>query len=82
MSEYVLQIKYGEDEAAVRVPLSGCSPDKAEVKRQALVHALQSGVDLHAPPVSLHALDADLPADVTVDPTRVTDVALLAPDEG
>ena len=65
----------------MRVPLTGLSPDEAEVKRQALVHALQSGVDMHAPPVSLQQLDADLPGDVTVDPTRVTDIALLAPDD-
>ena len=81
MADYVLQIKYGEDEEPVRVPLVGCSPEDAEVKRQALVHAVQNGVDMHAPPVPLQQLDADLPADVTVDPTRVTDIALLDPDE-
>jgi hypothetical protein len=80
MSDYVLQITYGDDEPAVHVPLRGCSPEDAETKRQALVHALQNGVDMHAPPVSLHDLDADLPEGIEVDPGRVTDVALVDDD--
>ena len=78
MADYVLQISYG-DEPALHVPLTGCSPDEAETKRQALVHAVQNGVDMHAPPVSLHDLDADLPEGITVDPQRVTDIALVDP---
>lgn len=80
MPDYVLQISYGEDDPPVHVPLTDISPDDAETKRQALTHALQNGVDMHAPPVSLDALDADLPAGIVVDPTRVTDVALIDPD--
>jgi hypothetical protein len=32
---------------------------------------------MHSPPISLHDIDADLPEDVEVDPTRVVDVALI-----
>ncbi|MGN6608876.1 MAG: hypothetical protein ACTHMS_17925 [Jatrophihabitans sp.] len=79
MPDYVLRISYGEDDEPVDVPLTGLSPEDAETKRQALAHELQSGIDMHAPPVSLANLDADLP-DVTVDTGRVTEVDLLDAD--
>ena len=80
MGDYVLQIRYPEGEAPIRVRLSGLSPEEAEFRRQALVRAIREGVDMHAPPVPLAQLDPELPGDVTVDPGRVTEVDLLDAD--
>ncbi len=80
MGDYVLQIRYPEGEAPIRVRLAGLSPEEAEIKRQALARAIREGLDMNAPPVSLAQLDPDLPADVTVDTPRVTEIDLLDAD--
>lgn len=77
MSDYVLEIRYGEDEPPVQVELSSCTPEEAEDKRRALVEEFEHAIEMHAPPLSLHDIDADLPAGVHVDPARVTDVLLV-----
>jgi hypothetical protein len=77
MSDYVLEIRYREDEPSLQVPLTGCTPDEAEAKRQALIEEIEHAIKLHTPPVALNDMDADLPADVQIDPARVTDVLLV-----
>lgn len=80
MSDYLLEIRYGETDAPVQLRLAGCTPEEAENKRQAIVRELEHALSMHAVPVALHDLDSDLPAGVTVDPGRVTDVELRSDD--
>jgi hypothetical protein len=77
VSDYVLEIRYGQGEPPVQARLSGCTPEEAESKRQAVARHLDHAIEMHSPPISLHDIDADLPEDVEVDPTRVVDVALI-----
>ena len=78
MSDYVLEIRYGEDEDPARIELDGCSADDAEVARQAILHRIEHAMDIGAPVIYSHATDENPRAGVPVDPSRVTGVDLVA----
>jgi hypothetical protein len=79
MSDYVLEVHYGEDDEPVRVPLVDCDPDDAEVERQALVSRIEHAHDINAP--EIFATDTPPGSDIAIDPARVTSVDLVEPDD-
>lgn len=79
VSDYVLQVHYGEQDPPVRIPLRGVTADDAEVRRQALVTELEHAREIEAPLVYSDATVAAPEAGVPLDPTRVTGVDLVAP---
>ena len=73
----MLEIRFGDGEQTVLVPLPGCTPEQAETKRDAVAQELEHAVEISAPLVSLHDIDPDLPEGIAVDPSRVVEVDLV-----
>jgi hypothetical protein len=76
---YVLEIRYGADEAPVRIELPGYDADAAELKRQTLATEIAHAVEIEAPLIYSDATADDQQAGVAIDPARVTSVDLLDP---
>lgn len=75
MSDYVLVVHYGESDEPVSVPLRGCTPDDAEVERQALITRIDHAHEINVP--EIFARDTQPGADIAIDPARVTSVDLV-----
>jgi hypothetical protein len=75
MSDYALQVNYGDGEPAVRIGLGGCGPDDAETAREALIQEIEHAVEIEAPLMSWAPSDAAEP--VSIDPVKVTSVDLV-----
>ena len=79
MSDYVLVVHYSEADEPVTVPLPGCSPDDAEVERQALITRIDHAHEINVP--EIYARDSQPGADIAIDPARVTSVDLIDAEE-
>jgi hypothetical protein len=77
MSDYELEVHYGEDEPPVRIPMADCDADDAEAARQALRKRIEHAIDLEAPLVYSEATDDHPDAGIAIDPTRVTSIDLV-----
>lgn len=80
MSDYVLEVRYGEDNEPVQVRLNGFNPDDAEIARQSLVTQVEHAVTIEAPEIRPDL--GELDPDVTIEPARVTSVDLVEPTVG
>lgn len=80
MGDYVLQIRYGETEPPLRIPLDGVSPEDAEVRRQELVTEIDHALEIRAPEIYSDATPEQPSAGVAIDPARVTSVELVDAD--
>jgi hypothetical protein len=74
MSDYVLEVHYGEGADPIRIALHGCTPEEAEVARQDLAQEIEHAVEIEAP-----MMYSDLATDIAIDPARVTRVDLVEP---
>jgi hypothetical protein len=81
MSDYVLEVHYGDDEPPVRIELTGCSPDDAETERQSLVTEIEHALQIEAPLIYSKATGDRPHAGTPIDPTRVTSVDLVEPSD-
>lgn len=75
MTDYALLVHLGDGEAPIRVPLPPCTPDEAEVERQALVSRVEAAVEIDAP--EINARDTAPGNDIAIDPHLVTGVDLI-----
>jgi hypothetical protein len=77
VTDYVLEVRYGDDEPPTRVGLANCDADEAETARQALVKQVEHALAIEAPVVYSDATEDDPEAGVPIDPTKVTSVDLV-----
>jgi hypothetical protein len=79
VTDYVLQVNYGDGEPPTRVALPGCSADDAEVARQTLLREIEHALSIEAPLIYSGATDDEPETGAPIDPTRVTSVDLVDP---
>jgi hypothetical protein len=75
MSDYALEVHYGDGEPAVRIELPGCGADDAETLRESLIQEIEHAVEIEAPLMSWAPNGSD--AEVSIDPAKVTSVDLI-----
>jgi hypothetical protein len=78
MTDYVVMIHLGEADAPVRVALTDCSPEDAEVRRREIATEIEHAVEIEAPLIYTEATPDDPTAGVPIDPARVTRVDLIS----
>jgi hypothetical protein len=78
MSDYALEVKYGDGEPAIRIELPGYRVDDAETAREALIQEIEHAVEIEAP--LMYWAPADSEAAATIDPAKVTSVDLVETD--
>lgn len=75
MSNYALEVHYGDGEPPVRIELPGYPAAEAEIAREALIQEIEHAVEIEAPLMSWAPSDAAEP--VSIDPVKVTSVDLV-----
>jgi hypothetical protein len=75
MSDYALEVHYGDGEPTVRIELPGCAADDAETARESLIQEIEHAVEIEAPLMSWSPTGSD--AEVAIDPAKVTSVDLI-----
>lgn len=82
VSDYVLEVHFGEDEPPLRIALPGRTADDAELRRRTLLTEIEHALEIEAPLIWSDSTDEHPQAGVPIDPTRVTQVDLVAPFPG
>jgi hypothetical protein len=77
MSDYALEVHYGDGEPAVRIELPGFTADDAETARESLIQEIEHAVEIEAPLMSWSPAGAGPEAAVPIDPAKVTSVDLI-----
>ncbi|HJQ44011.1 MAG TPA: hypothetical protein VJ831_13060 [Jatrophihabitantaceae bacterium] len=49
MPDYAIEVRYGNGQPTVRIPLSGVTPDEAETDRQLVAHEIEHARELGSP---------------------------------
>ena len=78
MSDYALEVHYGDGEPPVRIELPGCPAGEAETARESLIQEIEHAVEIEAPLMTWAPANADPEAGAQIDPARVTSVDLIA----
>ena len=77
MSDYALEVHYGDGEPPVRIELPGCRAEDAETARESLIQEIEHAVEIDAPLMYWAPTDSDPKAGVPIDPAKVTSVDLI-----
>jgi hypothetical protein len=77
MSNYALEVHYGDGEPTVRIELPGCSADEAEIARESLIQEIEHAVEIEAPLMTWAPSNSDQAAGAEINPARATSVDLI-----
>lgn len=77
MSEYALEVHYGDGEPPTRIELPGYRAEDAETARESLIQEIEHAVEIEAPLMSWAPTDSDPAAGTPIDPATVTSVDLI-----
>jgi hypothetical protein len=77
MTEYTLEVKYGDGEPTIRIELPGYRVDNAETARESLLQEIEHAVEIEAPLMSWAPDNSDSEAVTVIDPSMVTSVDLV-----
>jgi hypothetical protein len=77
MSNYALEVHYGDGEPTVRIELPGCSADEAEIARESLLQEIEHAVEIEAPLMTWAPENSDQAAGAEINPARATSVDLI-----
>ena len=77
MSDYVLEVHFGDGEPTVRIDLPGLGPDDAETARESLAHEIEHALEIEAPLMYWSPAGTSAEAGVPIDPAKVTSVDLV-----
>jgi hypothetical protein len=77
MSDYALEVHYGDGEPPVRIDLPGYRAEEAETDRESLIQEIEHAVEIEAPLMYWAPTDSDAKAGVPIDPAKVTSVDLI-----
>ena len=75
MSDYALEVRYGDGEPSIRIELPGYRAGDAETAREALIQEIEHAVEIEAP--LMNWAPSDEQAVALIDPARVTSVDLV-----
>ena len=77
MSDYALEVHYGDGEPPVRIELPGYRAKDAETARESLIQEIEHAVEIEAPLMYWTPTDSDSEAGAPIDPAKVTSVDLI-----
>lgn len=77
MSDYALEVKYGDGEPTVRIELPGCPVEEAATARESLIQEIEHAVEIEAPLMTWAPDNADPESGAEINPARVTSVDLI-----
>ncbi|HEY2175715.1 MAG TPA: hypothetical protein VGH85_18060 [Mycobacteriales bacterium] len=77
MSNYALEVHYGDGEPPVRIELPGYPAAEAEIAREALIQEIEHAVEIEAPLMTWAPDNSDQAAGAEIDPAKVTSVDLI-----
>jgi hypothetical protein len=77
MSDYALEVHYGDGEPSVRIELRGYRTEEAETARESLIQEIEHAVEIEAPLMNWAPPDSDPEAEAPIDPAKVTSVDLI-----
>jgi hypothetical protein len=75
MTDYALEVQYGDGEPPIRIELPGYRAGDAETAREALVQEIEHALEIEAP--LMNWAPADDQAVAYINPARVTGVDLI-----
>ena len=81
MSEYALEVHYGDGEPRVRIELPGYGVDDAETARESLIQEVEHAVEIEAPLMYWGATDSDPQTGVPINPAKVISVDLIETEQ-
>ena len=79
MPDYVIEVRYGNGQPTVRIPLRGVSADDAEADRQQIAHEIEHARELQAPCMIDELHSGKLPAHVEIPVDGAVEVDLVDP---
>jgi len=77
MTDYALQVHYGDGEPPTRIELPGYRAEDAETARESLIQEIEHAVEIEAPLMSWAPADSDPEAGASINPATVTSVDLI-----
>jgi hypothetical protein len=75
MTDYALEVQYGDGEPPIRIELPGYRAEDAETAREALIQEIEHALEIEAP--LMNWAPADDQAVAYINPARVTGVDLI-----
>lgn len=77
MTDYALEVHFGDGEPTIRIPLPGVGPGDAETARESLLHEIEHAIEIEAPLMSWAPDGADSEHSTPIAPGKVTEVDLV-----
>lgn len=79
MSDYALEVHYGDGEPPTRIELPGYAADDAETAWESLLQEIEHALEIEAPVMYWSPANSapEAGAQATIDPTKVTSVDLV-----